>query len=205
VIRAVVFDLWGTLVDWPADESAALQERLAELMGVEVERFRELWRDPARESGPLAPFFRSIGAEDSAVDELVAMRHELTRRVLVPRDGVVETLRELRRREYRLGLITVCTEDVAVLWPETPFAGLFGATVFSATCGLLKPDSRIYRLACDELGVEPAECLYVGDGANDELAGAERVGMRAVLLDGPRPPAWNGERIASIPDVLALC
>jgi FMN phosphatase YigB (HAD superfamily) len=51
----------------------------------------------------------------------------------------------------------------------------------------------------------------VGDGANDELAGAERVGMRSVLIhrDGEAPPwdevrDWQGPRITAIPQVLSL-
>ena len=63
---------------------------------------------------------------------------------------------------------------------ETAFHGLFDAEVFSAAVGLRKPDPRIYRLALELLHVEPAEAVFVGDGANDELAGAERVGMTAI-------------------------
>ena len=51
---------------------------------------------------------------------------------------------------------------------------------------------------------------FVGDGANDELAGAERVGMRAVLIhrDGDEPQwdevrDWQGPRITTIPQVLS--
>jgi putative hydrolase of the HAD superfamily len=123
----------------------------------------------------------------------------------------VETLQELRRRDVGTGLITVCSEDVVDVWHETPFAGLFDAEVFSSSCGLRKPDERIYRLALDELGLEPSEALFVGDGANDELAGAERVGMRAVLIHRPgEEPAWPelrdwpGTRITTIPQVLEL-
>jgi putative hydrolase of the HAD superfamily len=77
--------------------------------------------------------------------------------------------------------------------------------------GCASPDPRIYRLALEQLDVEPAEALFVGDGANDELAGAERVGMRAILVHRPgEEPAWPevrewpGPRITAIPDVLQL-
>jgi putative hydrolase of the HAD superfamily len=46
-------------------------------------------------------------------------------------------------------------------------------------------DPRIYEIACERLGVEAGDCLFVGDGANDELPGAERVGMAAVQLRAP--------------------
>ena len=45
--------------------------------------------------------------------------------------------------------------------------------------GLAKPDPEIYWKAIRELGIEPATTVYVGDGGNDELAGAERAGLRA--------------------------
>jgi putative hydrolase of the HAD superfamily len=128
-----------------------------------------------------------------------------------PREGVVETLRELRGRGIRTGLITVCSEDTVDVWAETPFAGLFDAEVFSSSCGLRKPDPRIYGLALDQLDVPPSSAVFVGDGANDELAGAERVGMRAILVHRPgEEPAWPelrdwpGQRIAAIPEVLEL-
>ena len=97
------------------------------------------------------------------------------------------------------------------MWAETAFAGLFDAEVFSATCGHMKPDPEIFLLAAELLDVDPRECLYLGDGANDELAGAARVGMRSVLIHraGEEPHwrevrEWAGPRITSIPEVLEL-
>ena len=105
----------------------------------------------------------------------------------------------------------MCSEDVPQLWAETPFHGLFDSEVFSASVGLRKPDPRIYRLALDELGVEPGEAMFVGDGANDELGGAERVGMTAVMLEVPPEelpgevqPDWPGLRIQALPELLDL-
>ena len=212
-LRAVIFDLWETLVDYPAEEAKALESRWAEQLGLAPELFRERWRAhrETREVGPLADSFRAVGIADDLVEEFVGMRHELTGRALVPRRGALETLRELRRRGLRLGLISVCSEEVAQLWAETAFAGVFDTTVFSATCGLRKPDPEIYLLACRELAVDPGDCMFVGDGANDELAGAERVGMEAVLIHRPGQDPhwpevreWGGRRITSLPEVVEL-
>jgi putative hydrolase of the HAD superfamily len=75
--------------------------------------------------------------------------------------------------------------------------------VFSNAVGLSKPDPRIYLHCCALLGVEPHDAVFVGDGANDELAGAERVGMRAVMI-GDGAQGWSGARIATIPEILEL-
>lgn len=217
-VRAVVFDLWDTIVDFDQSESDAVNRRIAERLAVPYERYGETWYSPEsyrnRMVGPIAPCFaaacRALGVA-ADVDELVAWRLELTRRLLVPRAGLLETLAALRERGLRVGLISNCSEEVADAWPDTSFAGLFDDAIFSATAGLAKPDPAIYRLAAAGLGVEPEECLFVGDGANDELRGAQDVGMTPVLIhaDGEEPRweglrDWSGLRISAIPQVLDL-
>jgi len=212
-IRAVIFDLWETLIDWLIEESSVFRQELAATTAHTPERFAELWQETyrLRETGSLADAYRAVGVPEEELERLIDARHALARRALVPRDGVVGTLQELRRRGLRLAVVSACTEDVPNVWPETAFAGLFDAEVFSATCGYMKPDPEIFLLAAENLGVEPRDCLYVGDGANDELAGAERVGMRSVLIQRPgRDPywpevqGWTGPRITAIPEVLEL-
>jgi putative hydrolase of the HAD superfamily len=146
-----------------------------------------------------------------AMDEVCEIRLDFVRHCLVPRPGAVETLAQLRDDGYRLGLITVCSQDVETLWPDSAFAGLFDAEVFSSQVGISKPDPRIYLHCCEELGVEPAAAVFVGDGANDELEGARRVGMRAILIHKhgqdplwPEVLEWDGPRITSIPEVLEV-
>ena len=211
--RAVIFDLWQTLVPWDVMAANQFYDKMADAAGIEQERFREAWLSNrrSREIGPiedhLRELFTGLGAEPD-LGEILAMRLDWTKRSLQPRPDALETLAELRRRGHRLGLITVCSEDVPNVWPETPFAGLFDATVFSCSEGVAKPDPRIYEIACERLGVEPSECLFVGDGANDELPGAERAGMTALQLRAPGEPltpdgeAWMGPSIERLTDVL---
>jgi putative hydrolase of the HAD superfamily len=212
-MRAVIFDLWDTLIDYDVEGTRAAEAVYAERLGVDPAEFSQRWRAGrhARDTGALADSFRSVGATDDLLPALVELRHSSFRKACVPRDGAIDTLRELRRRGLALGMISVCSEEVALLWDETPFAGLFDATIFSATCGLRKPDAAIYELCAERLGVDPTECMFVGDGANDELGGAARVGMQAVLILRPEQdePYWEDARgweprIHSVPEVLKL-
>ena len=209
----MIFDLWDTLVDFDPVARRAFQDRVALRLQRDPEEFAALWVEgrSRRESTPFRDYLLELGADDPTADDVVTLGLESTRTMLEPRPGAVDTLRELRRRGYRLGLITVCSGDVPEVWPETPFADLFDSTVFSCSVGLRKPDPRIYRIACDQLGVAPEEAIFVGDGANDELAGAERVGLRAVLIhrNGEQPlwdevRDWQGPRVTGIPQVLSL-
>lgn len=213
--RAVIFDLWQTLVPWPVEGAQRMYDGLAAHFGTEPVRFKEIWlggrRD--RELGPMEPHLRALAEQlgsKSDVALAVEIRRDWTREHLVPRPDAVPTLEELRRRGHLLGMISACTEEVAELWPETPFDRLFDSTVFSSSVGVSKPDRRIYDLCRDELGVEASDCLFVGDGANDELPGAESAGMAAVQLRAPgerltpEGERWDGAFVERLSDVLEL-
>ncbi len=213
--RAVVFDLWQTLVPWPADSALALYGEMADVVGAPREEFVDAWvsNRERREAGSLAESVRVLFDElglDADPKLVLSMRRRWTRDALVPRPGALETLTELRRRGHLLGLITVCSEDVSQEWDSSVFGGTFDAPVFSCDVGISKPDPRIYELCCKRLGVRPDEALFVGDGANYELPGAERVGMTAVQLRVPEEELtdpgkeWRGATISSLEEILEL-
>jgi len=205
----VTFDLWETLIDWDPEANARMLTRVRERLGFD---FHERWNRAAeRYTAPVRTVLAGVGVPEDAMDDVLAYRAEFVRHCLVPRAGAVETLEELRARGIKVGLITVCTEDVELLWPESAFAGLFDAEIFSNAVGLAKPDPRIYLTCCQELDVEPHEAVFVGDGANDELDGARRVGMHSILIHKPGTDpvwsevrTWDGPRVTSIPEVLEV-
>ena len=158
MIKAVVFDLWETLVDWDRESATNMLQAVAGRSGLEPDEFHRRWdaQDNPRYVGPIRDALRGVGVAEEAIEDVCALRLDYTRRALVPRAGVVETLRALRERGFLVGLITVCSEDVEVVFPETELAGLFDAEVFSNAVRLAKPDPRIYLHCCELLGVEPA-------------------------------------------------
>ena len=210
---AVVFDLWDTLVRFDPVKSREFSDSVAVRLGRDPDEFQPVWIEgrPVRDTGPMVAYLKTLDASDEIVDQVIASHYDWARSALVPEPGTVETLVELRRRDLKVGLLSVCSEAVPAVWADTVLHGLFDAEVFSCDVGMRKPDPRIYALTCDRLGVDPAEAIFVGDGANDELAGAERAGLRAVLIcpEGrepfwPEARDWNGARISAIPEVLEL-
>lgn len=208
-VRAVIFDLWDTLIDWDHSANTLMHSRVRELVGFDFHERWNLVHD--RYTKPVRDVLADVGIPREAMDEVMAIRADFVRSCLVPREGAVDTLKQLRDDGYKVGLITVCTEDVQLLWPESEFAGLFDAEVFSNSIALSKPDPRIYTHCCEELGVQPHDAVFVGDGANDELEGARRVGMQAILIHKagqdplwPEVLEWDGPRVTSIPEVLEV-
>jgi len=202
--RAVVFDLWNTLVVWPVEEGRNFYGRMADAVGIERDLFSEAWTGhyDLRATGPLEPSVRAVceqlGVQEDRVQNLIGVRVDWTREALVPRPGAVEVLDELRRRGFRLGLISVCSEEVPQLWDGTELASRIDEPVFSCSVGVAKPDPRIYRIAADRLGVETGDCLFVDDQPNF-VDGALAAGMDAVLI-GDEP--WDGPRIERLEEVL---
>ena len=161
-MRAVIFDLWDTLVDWPVGEGEVLKRRRRGARRRRPRRVRAgagARATARRRQGRSRTSTARSACPDEHVDGHVTARHELGRRVLRLRDGARDAIAELRRRGVRIGLITVCSEEVPAAWPETELAGLFDAETFSSECGLVKPEPEIYLRTAEALGVERGRLL----------------------------------------------
>jgi putative hydrolase of the HAD superfamily len=86
-----------------------------------------------------------------------------------------------------LGLRLVCVSNWDVSLPEVLERCGLGAAldgvVCSAAAGARKPDPRIFAAALGEARCEAGEALHVGDTPEEDVAGAEAAGIRALLLD----------------------
>jgi putative hydrolase of the HAD superfamily len=224
---AVIFDLFGTLVP-PYDLESYLVtlEHMAETLNLDNGKFRREWLDTyeSRARGDFRSLDENLqliasrlGASSLTAKQLrsiVTMRTEFSRRALKPRKDAGDTLTELKRRGFRVGLVSDCTWEIPDLWSDFQLSDLIGSTVFSCRVRMKKPDPRIFLLAAERLGIEASSCIYVGDGSSNELEGARAVGMTPVLIrarddkadDLPRtdPREWKGLFVESLSDLLKL-
>ena len=225
--RAVIFDLFGTLIDnMTYGEYRDLLVRMARNLGLPEDDFERLWTDTVDDrfrgrfhsiEDSLVHVCRLYGREvpEGNITAAALARGEFVERALVPRGDALSTLAAVRERKLKVGLISDCTPETPLKWERSPFAPLFDATVFSCLVGTKKPDRRIYEIACERLKVRPEECLYVGDGGSGELTGAAAVGMTPVLISaenferalGHRSEAkeWRGPVIRSLAEILDYC
>jgi putative hydrolase of the HAD superfamily len=194
--QAIFFDLFFTLIDplkdafFPESEYAVLNVERSEFEG-----WNEIDYD-MRASGKIrGPYnvFRHI-VRGKAIDEALLLRAadarlERIRRALC---GVEEQklglLKKLRELGFRICLVSNADDMDRHYWQSSPLRSCFDQTIFSCEAGILKPDPRIYRLAMERLGLQPApgaklstQCFYVGDGGHSELRGACEAGMTTVL------------------------
>jgi putative hydrolase of the HAD superfamily len=225
---AVIFDLYGTLVpNMDGEDYDATLRRTATAVGADPDAFIAHWSDRelvamrvTGQFGTQANCIREVcrrlglAPRDDAVERAGRVRADFVREIIVPRDDTVETLRTLKARGVKLCLLTSCSPDAPSAWAETPMAPWFDGEVFSCRAGVDKPDRRIYRLACESVGVAPGRALFVGDGANRELTGAVEAGLDAalmcavgeqdVVMQRDDPAQWTGPVVKALGEVVGL-
>ena len=186
---------------WRAALDASFVERATGVLGDLTETFREL----ARRCG--------ITPSDEALAAACRARVESQNGLFRFRPDVLAALAELRRRGFRLGLLSDCTPELPIAWPALAVAEFFDEAVFSCVEGVKKPDPAFFHLVCDRLGVRPRECVYVGDGGSRELSGAAGVGMTALMLRAEdwhsnsahdREDDWTGPEIGSFSELMTI-
>lgn len=223
-IRGVIFDLFHTLTA-PESKWSDLPSTAA-VLGID----RRAWND-ALTAGSR---WRLVGAErdpyvivrtvahtidptipDDRIRAATNLRIQRFRRSLqqIPVENV-DTLHHLRARGYRLGLISNADVMEVAAWADSPLAGAFDVEVFSCAAGCVKPEPAIYRQCLESLGLDPRQCLFVGDGGSNELVGAKEIGLSTVFVSGVIGELWPetvaqrvptaDHHITAVPEIVAL-
>jgi putative hydrolase of the HAD superfamily len=92
-------------------------------------------------------------------------------------------LRELRAHGLRLVVASNWDCSLPQVLEDAGLAELVDGVVASATVGADKPAPALFEAALSVAGCDAAEAVHVGDSPANDVAGAERAGIRAVLLD----------------------
>jgi len=112
---------------------------------------------------------------------------------------IVETLDRLRAEGYRLSIISNADGRVEQQLLDLRLRSYFERVYDSKVVGTQKPEPEIFQLALADLGLRPAEAVYVGDVFHIDVWGANRVGMPALHLDPLGLYAgWPGEHIGDV-------
>ncbi len=203
--KAVIFDLYGTLIDIRTDEydpyvfevlSRYLAYHSIYVAPDEMRKayFTDIQRhlDQSKEVHPEVDVYKiffnimnTYGKKRStkgAVIDVATLFRSLTMRQFGVFDGVYDVLVKITAH-----MKTALVSDAQWVFaePEMAYLGLdqfFDIRVLSSRYGFKKPDPRLFRLAMEKLGVSPDECVYVGDNPCKDLSGAKRVGMTFLLF-----------------------
>jgi HAD superfamily hydrolase (TIGR01549 family) len=96
-------------------------------------------------------------------------------------EDVFPTFEALREAKFKLGLVSNTSRDLDAFVRHHRLD--VDAWVSSGVHGKVKPSPSIFKAVLELLGVAPAEAVMIGDSPEDDVAGAEAVGIRGLLLD----------------------
>jgi len=112
-------------------------------------------------------------------------------------DDVPAVLRELAGAGIRIGLISNSHRCLASFQLHFELQGLISATVSSSEHGFMKPHPSIFSAALQLVNVPAGDAVMVGDSVRQDVEGALRAGLRAVLLHRDPAPHARGPELAS--------
>ncbi len=212
MIRGLLFDLNGTVVDiWTDESSGEIYRMLANLLdyqGVRIEpeelrrQFYDINKRQRRESFEEHPEFNVAAIFQEIVDRygsaytrtlpperlaqlpgfLAETFRAASRSKLQLYPGVREVLDYLKAR-YMLAAVS----DGQSLWahPELQSVGLadyFDPVLVSSDFGFRKPDARMFEFALAEMELKPEEAVFIGNDMYRDVWGAHQAGMKTVFF-----------------------
>ena len=110
-------------------------------------------------------------------------------------DDVRDVIRELHVRGLTIGLISNTQRCLTSFQSHFDLEGLFAVSISSAAHGYMKPHPSIFQSALAQAGASADEAVMVGDSLDHDIAGARRLGMRAILV------SRSGNPVSCPPDV----
>jgi putative hydrolase of the HAD superfamily len=113
-----------------------------------------------------------------------------------PEEAMLDAVRRARSSGVKTGLISNSWGE-GLAYDQSTLDELFDAVVISGDVGMHKPEPEIFKLGADRIGVPPEECVFVDD-LRENCAGAEAVGMTAILHRGPESTLPELEKLLPV-------
>jgi putative hydrolase of the HAD superfamily len=190
-IEAVISDFGGVLTTPLVQSFMAFQDHTGitpEVLGKAIQAI-----ESADGENPLFELERGEITEASfleriagALEPLLGHRPEMHRfkeiyfEALSPNPPMIDLMGELKASGYRMAMLTNNVREWEPLWRSMlPVDEIFETVVDSAFVGCRKPESRIYSMTLERIGIAPEACLFVDD-VHVNCEGAERAGINAV-------------------------
>lgn len=218
MIKAVIFDMYETLITL-FDSPVYFCTQMAEDAGIPKEDFQIRWRmtEEDRTTG-------SVTVDEVIGDILKAnncftmekMKTIMEKRIRYKREvfehmhpEIIPLLETLKSKGYKIGLISNCHSEEAMVIKQSILFPYFDAVCLSYEEGIKKPNYRIFERCMEKLCVDAADCLYVGDGGSRELETAREIGMHPVqavwyLKEGTTQPTGRMREFTNIENPLGV-
>ncbi|RZS43579.1 putative hydrolase of the HAD superfamily [Herbihabitans rhizosphaerae] len=188
-----------------------MHAQMAEMLSIDANRLAQEWESTTYDSNVggivdtsarFAVILERLGVTgDVDVGKLAQMEHDMLLENIELGPWAAEFLIQLRRRGYKVGLVSNCSPSVNWALNASGLRSHFDCEVLSYQIRAVKPDPRIYDHALSLLNCQAQEAYFLGDGNNGELSAAESCGITPIEVtwaSGGRelPSVSNWKRVS---------
>ncbi len=206
VLQAIIFDLYGTLVHLTEEKhpySRLFADLFADLNLRTPEEFREARKTVLTED------FKSLTdlvnrIKPGAFLDLESYEQKVAASVtsVMAYPETREVLTELRKRKFKLGLISNLASPYKEPFFRLGLHEFFNTVVFSCEVGLAKPDFGIYEKALRDLGLVPSQAMMIGNKVHCDVDPPKVLGMEALLIDRENTYTGSYQKITNLKQAL---
>ena len=198
MIKAVFFDLFFTLIDFPIypkdDESefAVLNLSRKEWDTIETITYEERAKGKVNEPyDAMRLILKDYQYCDSIIKKATDMRiSRIAKCMNEVEEDILNTIKTIRDKGIKVAIISNADIIDYYGWKLSNLDKNFDNTFFSCNHGTIKPEQKIFQLALDKMKVKADECVFVGDGGSNELRGARECGMKTIMMTQYSKKYW---------------
>ncbi|MCK4847542.1 MAG: HAD family phosphatase [Candidatus Heimdallarchaeota archaeon] len=180
MIKGVIFDLGGVLVDNPA---AAMRSFISGILGISESEFVK------RSSSGIIDFQKGLISEEKFWEEVTeglevkenlpdSLWKEAIRQAFVPKPEMLSLIAELKKIGISIGILSNTEVPVVEYLQEIGFES-FDVTVFSCLEKTCKPERDIYLLTVERMDMKPYELVFIDD-ALENVAAGQSIGLNCI-------------------------
>ena len=209
MVKAIIFDFWGTLVEngvWspikqvkrilnikaPFPEYVVRMERA--MMTEKFDSLKDAFTNVCKEFNLHPP--------EEVIDELVGMWNK-NWMLAKPYDETVESLKALRENHKVILVSNTDCLGVNNVLEKFNMKELFDKIFLSCDVHMIKTDKNFLKMVVDELSVDVKDCVLVGDSMQSDIMAAKKLDMDAILIDRRNTRDYQ-KRIKNLKEVTNL-
>ena len=228
-IKAVLFDLYGTLVGFEPSrfviQSQVLKKYDLFLTEAGVSKGYFLADKFMAEQNAVSPI-RSMSIVEkeeffAKYEQLVLSGDELEVELslckkifkelqnipysMVLYEDVIPTLNSLRKLNFKLGLISNMDKSGSEILDEFNLFSYMDVCITSKEAKVEKPDSKIFNMALSKLDIDATSSMYIGDQILSDIEGAKNSKMLPILIDRESSHTdYQGQKISDLSELIDL-
>ncbi len=183
MIKAIIFDWGGVLVDNPVEK---LMEYCADSLGVTHQNLKSSFFQYESE------FQKGLITEDDlwkTICDKLKVNHPITKSlwkeavisVFREKEGVFRLAQNLKKNGYKIGFLSNTEIPTMEYFFDKGYEKYFDVKVFSCAEKTIKPEERIYHIALDRLQVKPDETIFIDDKP-EYVEGAQQIGIHGIVF-----------------------